>query len=712
MCKSIIPNVGRKIRRYSARFFTFLLIFVMLFSNTAQVWAVTASPYSYPNDTSIVGGSTINNASLIGVYLSDASDSDYSSSSGNYTASRELKAGIPNNASYPASQFNGADGNGVDLLPNFQIAFNENILGKSDTYSNYTNNKGLVTLVKVNADATESSVATNVTMNKSLNGSLFVSPTTKLEPSTSYKVKVSSGITADQTPVTLTTNAYEILFKTKALAPSSGITGVTLDRTSASIDVGSTSQLTATVAPADTANKGVIWASDNTAVATVDANGIVTAMAAGTANITVTTTDGRFTANCAVTVQAAPSGVPTDVLSVKNIKSTTLTLNWPQSANSDINTYEVFNDITKIATCTKTDSEYNVTGLTADTDYTFTVKALDIDGKELSSITAKAKTLPAPNFTLAVDGPDSGKIGDTLTVKATINSEVDAYGFKVTFKDPSSSDTYGKIMPDLIATQAANIGIRGLTVDTSVAGHVSFACDPVEQTKVITAGTPLTLILKFKVVGTAKSATEDLTVNVDSLEDQLVLFTDPGETSAELDTYTKICGAVMAGKALIASLSGSAVNLHTLFCASVVFDTPTANVGGNEQSTTVTAKITAPTDKDVYGFYTNINYDGNDNFASDLQLDPAATKAANAGILAGKLNVIVLSFDSEPDYGGKIWVESDGVTPIIKKGEMLDLKLVFKILPFNSEGTRKVTVSPCMVLFTDRPYARKPRAMV
>ncbi|WP_204377970.1 Ig-like domain-containing protein, partial [Clostridium ljungdahlii] len=150
-------------------------------------------------------------------------------------------------------------------------------------------------------------------MNKSLNGSLFVSPTTKLEPSTSYKVKVSSGITADQTPVTLTTNAYEILFKTKALAPSLDITGVTLDRTSASIDVGGTSQLTATVAPADTANKGVTWASDNTAVATVDANGIVTAMAAGTATITVTTADGRFTANCAVTVQAAPSSDITGV---------------------------------------------------------------------------------------------------------------------------------------------------------------------------------------------------------------------------------------------------------------------------------------------------------------------------------------------------------------------------------------------------------------
>ena len=83
------------------------------------------------------------------------------------------------------------------------------------------------------------------------------------------------------------------------------VTGVTLNKTSATLTVGGTETLTPTVAPGDATDKSVSWSSDNTAVATV-ADGVVTAVAAGTANITVTTTDGSKTATCAVTVNKAP----------------------------------------------------------------------------------------------------------------------------------------------------------------------------------------------------------------------------------------------------------------------------------------------------------------------------------------------------------------------------------------------------------------------
>mgnify|MGYP003294177118 FL=1 len=65
---------------------------------------------------------------------------------------------------------------------------------------------------------------------------------------------------------------------------------------------------TATVAPADATDKSVTWTSDNDAVATV-ADGVVTAVAEGTATITVTTVDGEFTATCVVTVTEVESGV-------------------------------------------------------------------------------------------------------------------------------------------------------------------------------------------------------------------------------------------------------------------------------------------------------------------------------------------------------------------------------------------------------------------
>jgi uncharacterized protein (TIGR02145 family) len=79
------------------------------------------------------------------------------------------------------------------------------------------------------------------------------------------------------------------------------VASVTLNPTSATLGVGYTQQLTATVQPSNAANKAVTWASNNTAVATVS-NGLVTAVAQGSATITVTTQDGNKTATCAVTV--------------------------------------------------------------------------------------------------------------------------------------------------------------------------------------------------------------------------------------------------------------------------------------------------------------------------------------------------------------------------------------------------------------------------
>jgi len=82
------------------------------------------------------------------------------------------------------------------------------------------------------------------------------------------------------------------------------VTGVTVAPTTLALTVGgSTGTLTATVAPSNATNKAVTWSTSNAAVATVS-DGIVTAVGAGTAAITVTTTDGNKTATCAVTVTA------------------------------------------------------------------------------------------------------------------------------------------------------------------------------------------------------------------------------------------------------------------------------------------------------------------------------------------------------------------------------------------------------------------------
>ena len=77
-------------------------------------------------------------------------------------------------------------------------------------------------------------------------------------------------------------------------------TGVSLDKTSASLNVGETTTLVATLAPEGTTDEIKEWSSSNTSVATVS-NGVVTAVGEGIATITVKTTNDK-TATCTVTV--------------------------------------------------------------------------------------------------------------------------------------------------------------------------------------------------------------------------------------------------------------------------------------------------------------------------------------------------------------------------------------------------------------------------
>ena len=105
---------------------------------------------------------------------------------------------------------------------------------------------------------------------------------------------VSSFFNSVQTPDTV-----------QAVTPAVAVTGVSVTPTTATVAAGSTESLTATVAPANATDKAVTWSSSDTAVATVSDEGVVTGVAAGSANITVTTHDGSFTATCAVTVTAS-----------------------------------------------------------------------------------------------------------------------------------------------------------------------------------------------------------------------------------------------------------------------------------------------------------------------------------------------------------------------------------------------------------------------
>lgn len=94
-----------------------------------------------------------------------------------------------------------------------------------------------------------------------------------------------------------------------ALLEPIAVTGVSLDKSETEIFVNQMFTLVATVEPADADNRRVVWSSDNAGVASVDAEGNVTALTNGEATITVTTVDGAKTASCKVTVTTASGEV-------------------------------------------------------------------------------------------------------------------------------------------------------------------------------------------------------------------------------------------------------------------------------------------------------------------------------------------------------------------------------------------------------------------
>ena len=106
-----------------------------------------------------------------------------------------------------------------------------------------------------------------------------------------FTVKAENTAGSDSKELTLTINPAPVL-----------VTSVALNKSELSLYTGQSEILTATVQPEDATNKTVTWSTSNASVATVE-NGVVTAVAAGTATITVTTEDGNKTATCAVTVE-------------------------------------------------------------------------------------------------------------------------------------------------------------------------------------------------------------------------------------------------------------------------------------------------------------------------------------------------------------------------------------------------------------------------
>jgi uncharacterized protein YjdB len=113
---------------------------------------------------------------------------------------------------------------------------------------------------------------------------------------------VVTGLAEGSAIITATTVSGGLTATSAITVATIPVTGVTVSPTILSVNVGSTSFLTATVLPANATNKNVSWTSSNPTVATVSSTGVVSGITTGSAIITVTTVSGGFTASSAVTI--------------------------------------------------------------------------------------------------------------------------------------------------------------------------------------------------------------------------------------------------------------------------------------------------------------------------------------------------------------------------------------------------------------------------
>ena len=139
------------------------------------------------------------------------------------------------------------------------------------------------------------------------------------------------------------------------------VTGVSVSPTSVTLTEGNTYQLSATVSPSNATNKTVRWTSNATSVATVSSNGLITAIAQGSATITATTEDGGYTATCRVTVNGTINGHAwVDLGLPSGLKWATC--NVGASSSSDYGNYYAWGETSTKSTYYWTNYKFRVSG--------------------------------------------------------------------------------------------------------------------------------------------------------------------------------------------------------------------------------------------------------------------------------------------------------------------------------------------------------------
>ena len=339
---------------------------------------------------------------------------------------------------------------------------------------------------------------------------------------------------------------------------SVSVTGVSLSKSVLSLAVGESETLVATVAPERATDRSVTWESSNKNVATVNQNGTVKAVAAGSALIGVRTNDGGFTARCNLTVAAVVNEY-TLTVNCATPGATVKVLEYVagQSSIADAVTYTepmTFRENTTVKVWAYKNGmiDSGMQTIVMDSNKTATVACKTIPGWNLESeMSAEAAALSIP---YEVSDPDS--VGWRL--------ESDA---------------------DWIAVDSdVVIDVNTNSSSSSRTGHVSLICDAVETNYVVATCT----------VMQAAGASSELTPSISFLQDT---FSVPATTTSvtQLFSSKNLTGLTAT---VTGALEGATVNLNEVSKTIVV--NFRANTTSSERVSTVTVTGTRSDGKGTY----------------------------------------------------------------------------------------------------------------
>lgn len=361
-----------------------------------------------------------------------------------------------------------------------------------------------------------------------------------------------------------TVKAQEVIIEGGGTPSVINVSSVQLSASEMALSVGATGNLTATVNPSDATDKTVTWSSSNTAVATVDANGKVTAVAPGTAVIVVTTKDGGKTASCTVTVTS--TNVPVESVS---LDKTSLSLAEGETAtiiatvSPDNATNKAVNWSSSSSAVATVDSNGNVTAVAAGTAV---IIASTADGGKTAfcTVTVSASAVPVESVSLN-KSTLSLEEGATETLTATVNPS-NATNKNVTW---SSSDA-------AVATVDANGKVTAVAPGTAVI-IVSTADGGKTATCVVTVTASAVAVesvsLNKTELSLAVGAEETLTATVlpANADNKAVTWSSSDTAVATVDANGKV-KAIAVGEAVITVTTADGGKTAT--CAVTVTQNP------------------------------------------------------------------------------------------------------------------------------------------